>query len=137
MSGGITDTMEMKILLPHGVFANVSGVVRLVAETTAGSYGFLPNRLDCAASLVSGILQYETENGIAHYVAIDEGLLIKAGPQITLSVHNAIGDVPLGELHQAVKVQFEEQDETGKRIRTAMAKMERGFIMGLEKYRRQ
>ena len=131
-----THTMNLRILLPHGEFATVTGVVRVVAETTAGSYGFLPNRLDCAASLVPGIVQYETEDGNTQYAAVDAGLLVKAGSAITLSVHNAIGGVPLGELHKAVQRQFAEQDETGKKIKTAMAKMERGFVMGLEKYRR-
>src|SRR6516225_1890670 len=51
-----SDLMHLKILLPFQIFADESGVRRIVAETSAGSFGLLPHRLDCAAALVPGIL---------------------------------------------------------------------------------
>ena len=38
----------------HQVFAERSGVSRIVAETRQGSFGLLPHRLDCVAALVPG-----------------------------------------------------------------------------------
>jgi len=58
--------MNLKILLPFQVFAANTGVSRIIAETHQGSFGILPNRLDCVAALVPGILIYEpgTRRGI-------------------------------------------------------------------------
>ena len=45
------DTHESKLLLPFQVFAEKTGVSRIVAETREGSFGLLPRRLDCVAAL--------------------------------------------------------------------------------------
>ena len=55
-----TQSMHLKILLPFRVFADIQNVNRVVIETSAGSYGLLPQRLDCVAALVPGIFEYET-----------------------------------------------------------------------------
>src|SRR5210317_2134186 len=72
--------MNLRVLLPFQVFADKSGVSRIVAETRAGSLGLLPRRLDCVAALAPGILTYETEAEGEVYVAVDEGVLVKTGP---------------------------------------------------------
>ena len=46
--------MHLKVLLPFQVFAEESGVSRIVAETREGSFGLLPHRLDCVAALAPG-----------------------------------------------------------------------------------
>jgi F-type H+-transporting ATPase subunit epsilon len=53
--------MNLKILLPFRVFAEKTGVLRIVAGTRVGSFGLLPYRLDCVAALAPGILVFETE----------------------------------------------------------------------------
>ena len=85
------DSMQLKILLPFRVFAERTEVKRIVAETQEGSFGLLPNRLDCAAALAPGILTYETEAEGEVFVAVAEGVLIKAGAEVLVSVRNAIG----------------------------------------------
>lgn len=127
-------TMDLTVLLPYRIFTEVSNVWRVVAETDLGSFGFLPQRLDCVAALVPGILTYETEDGEVKYLAVDEGVLLKAGSQITVSVRNAVGGADLGKLHETVRKEFVELDESERKIRSVMAKMERGFIYSLEKF---
>src|ERR1035438_10756259 len=53
--------MNLKVLLPFQIFAEKTGVSRIVAETRDGSFGLLPHRLDCVAALAPGILIYENE----------------------------------------------------------------------------
>jgi len=65
-------------------------VSRVVAETRAGSFGLLPRRLDCVAALTPGILVFETGAEGESYVAVDEGVLIKTGPNVIVSVRRAI-----------------------------------------------
>jgi len=130
-------SMNLKILLPFRIFAEIKNVKRIVLETGSGSYGLLPHRLDCVAALVPGIFTYETEGDGVHYLAVDEGLLVKYGTQVTASVRNAIGGVDLGQLRESVEKEFVDLDEQEKNVRTVMARLESGFIYNLEKLRRE
>lgn len=121
--------MNLKILLPFKVFAEKAGVLRIVAGTRDGaSFGLLPHRLDCAAALAPGILIYETAAEGEAYVAVDEGVLIKTGADVLVSVRNAIGGMDLGKLREAVEREFLNLNEQEKSVRSVLAKMESGFI---------
>lgn len=126
--------MNLRILLPFGIFADKSDVTRIVAETSAGSLGLLPHRLDCVAALVPGILIYETTEGGTVYVAVDEGVMVKAGAQVLVSVRQAIGGTDLGQLNDAVKREFLALDEQQKSVRTAAARIEGGFLQRLAEF---
>lgn len=129
--------MNLKILLPFKVFADVQNVQQVVAETGNGQFGFLPQRLDCVAVLVPGILSYETAQDGTKYIAIDKGILVKAGENITVSVRNAIGGSDLGKLHESVEKEFKELDENEKNVRSVMTKMESNFMQSLQKFQQQ
>jgi F-type H+-transporting ATPase subunit epsilon len=120
--------MNLKILLPFEIFADKTGVLSIVAETREGSFGLLPHRLDCVAALAPGILTYTTKEGGTVYVAVDEGVLVKAGADVSVSVRHAIGGTDLGQLHEAVKREFLTLDEQERNVRSAITKMEVGFI---------
>ena len=120
--------MNLRILLPFRVFADRSAVSRIVAETRAGSLGLLPRRLDCVAALAPGILTYETEAEGEVYVAVDEGVLVKTGPDVLVSVRQAIGGTDLGQLRAAVELEFLTLDEHEQSVRSVLAKMESDFI---------
>jgi F-type H+-transporting ATPase subunit epsilon len=120
--------MKLRVLLPYGVFLEKAEVSRVVAETRDGSFGILPHRLDCVAALVPGILIYVTEADGTVYLAVDEGVLAKAGADVYVSVRRAIGGPSLAELHDAVKREFLTVDEQERDVRVAVAKMESGLI---------
>jgi len=120
--------MTLKILLPFQIFTEKTGITRIVAETRAGSYGFLPQRLDCVAPLVPGILIYENEEEGEVYVAVDEGVLVKVGLNVSVSVRNAIGGTDLRQLHEAVEKEFLDLNEREQNVRSVLAKIESGFI---------
>lgn len=128
--------MTLKVLLPFQVFAEKTSVSRIVAETREGSFGLLPHRLDCVAALVPGILFYETEAEGEICVAIDEGVLVKTGMDVLVSVRNAIGGTDLGQLHAAVEREFLKLNEREQSVRSVMAKMESGFIRRLAEFHR-
>ena len=121
-------SMNLKVLLPFQIFAEKSGVSRIVAETPDGSFGLLPHRLDCVAALAPGILTYETEVDGEVFVAIDEGVLIKTGSDVLVSVRRALGGTDLGQLRAGVEREFLTLDENEKSVRAALAKMEVGFL---------
>jgi len=120
--------MNLKILLPFQVFAEKTGVLRIVAESSDGSFGLLPHRLDCAAALVPGIFTYETAEDGTVYVAVDEGVLVKAGADVLVSVRHAIGGTDLGQLHEAVKREFMTLGQQERSVRAAVTRMEGGLI---------
>ena len=126
-----TTRMHLKVLLPFQIFADKTGVSRIVAETREGSFGLLPHRLDCVAVLVPGILIFETETEGEVCVAVDEGVLVKTGLEVLVSVRNAIGGTDLGQLREAVEREFLDLDEREQNVRSVMAKMESGFIRRL------
>ncbi|MEO7531022.1 MAG: F0F1 ATP synthase subunit epsilon [Sediminibacterium sp.] len=126
--------MDLKILLPFKVFADIKNVSSIVMETSEGSYGLLPQRLDCVAALAPGIFTYET-GGISHYIAVDNGVMVKAGAQVLVSVRNAVGGADLGTIGELVKKDFKSEDENQKQVTTVIAKLERGFIYSFDKLR--
>ena len=120
--------MNLKVLLPFQIFAEKTGVTRLAAETRNGSFGILPHRLDCVAALAPGILIYETAADGEVYVAVDEGVLVKTGSDVLVSVRQAIGGTELSQLHDSVEKEFRTLDEHEQSVRAVMTKMETGFL---------
>jgi F-type H+-transporting ATPase subunit epsilon len=128
--------MNLKILLPFKIFIETKNVRSITIETSEGSYGMLPQRLDCVAALVPGIFSYEIESEGPKYIAVDEGVMIKAGNEVLVSVRNAIGGADLGKLGDMVKKDFKKQDEDKIQVRSVMAKLEGGFIYRFDKFRK-
>ena len=120
--------MNLKILLPFKVFADKSGVSRIVSETHAGSFGLLPLRRDCVAALTPGILIYETDAEGEVFVAVDGGVLVKTGPNVLVSVRRAIKGADLGQLRQAVEDEFLALDAHEQNLRSVLTKLETGFL---------
>lgn len=127
--------MNLKVLLPYRIFVEKTDVSRIVAETAVGSFGILPHRLDCVAALVPGILVFETVAEGEVYVAVDEGVLVKAGADVLVSVRNAIAGTDLRKLRAAVEQEFLNLDEQEREARLALAKLESGFIHRFKAFR--
>jgi len=127
--------MNLRILLPYEIFADKHNISRIVVEGREGSFGLLPHRLDCVASLVPGILIYENEAEGEVYVAVDEGVLIKTGQDVIVSVRDAIFGTDLSQLREAVEKEFLNLDENERRIRSVMAKLESGFVRRLVEFK--
>ncbi len=123
--------MKLDILLPSHRLLHRTDVLRIVAETADGSFGLLPRRRDCVAALVPGILSFETAADGERFVAIDAGVLIKAGAEVEVSVRRAMLGADLGRLRAAVEREFRTEDELARSLREAMDKLEIGFLTRL------
>jgi len=123
-----TSLIHLKVLLPFQVFAEKTDVSRIIAETREGSFGLLPHRLDCVAALVPGILIYQTQSAGEVFVAVDQGVLVKIGMDVLVSVRRATGGKDLSQLHAVVEKEFLTLDETEQSVRQATAKLETGFL---------
>ena len=122
------ETMNLRIQLPFAVLLEKPGIRRMVAETGGGFFGLLPHRLDCAAALTPGILIYEGMEGGEQYVAVDRGVLVKTGLDVSVSVRNAVVGGDLGTLRRLVEDRFVNVAEDEWQTRALLAKMESEMI---------
>jgi F-type H+-transporting ATPase subunit epsilon len=129
--------MHLKILLPFETFAEKTDVSRIVAETHEGSFGLLPHRLDCVAALSPGILTYETTADGEIFVAVDEGVLVKTGMDVLVSVRRAIAGKDLAQLHKTVEQEFLTLDAEETSARMTMTKLEAGFLRRFASFRHE
>lgn len=121
-------SMTLEVLLPFEIFSREQEVTSVVVETAQGSFGLLPHRLDCVAALVPGILSFETASRGEVFLAVDEGVLVKTGPDVVISVRRALRGDDLARLREAVEQEFLKLDAQEEAMRTAMAQLETGFM---------
>ncbi len=119
--------MQLKILVPSGEFASIADVQRIVVMTLSGSFGLLPQRLDCAAVLAPGLLAYSTAASECH-LAIDTGVMVKTGADVLVCVRHAIAGAELGRLREAVQHELLNLSERESASRKTLAHLESGLI---------
>ncbi|MFN3149806.1 F0F1 ATP synthase subunit epsilon [Bremerella sp.] len=127
--------MNLKVLLPSEVLLDRQ-VLKLTAEAPNGFFCLLPRHIDFVATIVPGILSFLDSESVEHFVAVDEGTLVKCGPQVLVSTRHAVMSEDLGQLQQVVEQQFESIDERERLARSAAARLESGMVrrfMDLEK----
>jgi F-type H+-transporting ATPase subunit epsilon len=120
--------VQLKILVPSGVFACVANVQRIVVMTPAGSFGLLPHRLDCATVLSPGLLTYATGASEEVHLAVDTGVLVKTGADVLVCVRHAVAGADLGQLRQAVEQEMLHLNDQEKSNRSTLAHLESGLI---------
>ncbi|PQJ35215.1 F0F1 ATP synthase subunit epsilon [Salinibacter sp. 10B] len=114
--------MTLKILLPERVVLHET-VDKVVAEGGNGSFGLLPRHIDFVAPLVPGILSY-TQDGEEAFVAVDEGVLVKCGGEVLVSVRDAVLGPSLESLEETVRTRFDERRDQERVMHSALAKLE-------------
>ena len=120
--------MHLSIILPVGVFIDVTGVAAIVAETREGAYGLLPRCRGCVAALGPGILTYRTDSGAEAFVAVGEGMLTKTGAEVCVCVRRATGGTDLAALRATVAREFLSRGSAEQRLGEAMARVESAFL---------
>jgi F-type H+-transporting ATPase subunit epsilon len=115
--------MRLKVLLPTEVLFDEK-VTKVTAEAENGFFCILPRHIDFVTALVPGILSFETAGKGEEFLAIDEGILVKAGEEVLVSTRNGVRGTELGTLEKLVEEQFEILDDREKTARSASAKLE-------------
>lgn len=119
--------MTLKVLLPTGVLLE-RAVEKVTAQARDGQFCLLPRHVDFVAPLVPGLLSFETAGNAAQYVGIDEGVLVKVGDEVLVSVRQATRGGTLEELEQRVEDEFRQLDEHERKSRSAAARLEAGLV---------
>ena len=119
--------IDLKILLPGKTFLKRE-VKKITAEAENGWFCLLPKHVDFTTSLTPGILMLTTPEEKDIFLAIDEGILVKYGNEVVISVRNAIEGEDLGELKNRVEEIFIKTDEKEKDAQAALSKLEADFV---------
>lgn len=119
-------SMSVKVMLPSGVLLDQEAA-KVVAEAQDGSFCLLPRHADFVTALVPGILALTTRDGAETFLAVDEGILVKRGPEVLVSTWNAVTGA-LGELRHAANDQFWKLDEGERRARRALDHLEVSLV---------
>jgi len=120
--------LQLKILLPDRVFADEAKIAKIVFTTPSGSFGLLPRRADCVATIVPGLFVYQAEGADEITVALDEGVLVKAGDNVLISVRRAITGTDIEQLQHSIAAQFLTLSDLQQAQRRVSAQLESGFI---------
>lgn len=118
--------MTLKIFFPAALFLEEK-VVKIKAEGYEGAFSLKPKHIDYATALVPGIFSYSSLSGRENYLAIDEGILVKQGQSVYIITRRAFSG-ELGRLGREVEKMLTELNEQEKRNRSAVARLEIGFI---------
>lgn len=119
--------MKLKVLLPTEVLLEEE-VVKVNAEAENGSFCLLPRHIDFVTALVPGLLSFESRDGQETFLAVDEGILVKCGPEVFVSTAHAVRGDNLGALKQTVEREFRVLDEREKQTLFALLKLEADFV---------
>lgn len=127
-------SMRVKLVVPSGVLLEQEAV-KVVAEAQDGAFCLLPRHVDFVAALVPGILGLTSADGAETFVALDEGILVKHGPEVLVSTWNALQG-ELGELQRSVLGQLRELGEEEQQARLALDRLEASLVHQLREWER-
>ncbi|MEL7500205.1 MAG: F0F1 ATP synthase subunit epsilon [Planctomycetota bacterium] len=119
--------MQVQVATPTSLIVN-QACTKVIAEGAHGCFGILPRHIDYLALLVPGILILSDESGQETFLAVDEGILIKHGSDVHISVRRAIRGDDLVSLKTTVHQRFVQLDEADRNCQTAIASLEANFL---------
>jgi F-type H+-transporting ATPase subunit epsilon len=120
--------MHLKILLPYRTFVDKTDVARIVFVTQGGSFGLLPHRRDCVAAIAPGLFTYQIGDAHEVIVAVDQGVMVKSGGDVLVSVRRAIAGADIDQLQRAIEADFLTLTDMQQSARKVSAKLESGFL---------
>lgn len=118
--------MILSVFLPSEIFLDTE-VVKVVGESPAGSFAILPRHVDIATALVPSILAYQSARQKEVFLALNGGILVKQGDQVSIATRMAIRG-ELGVLRNTVEKIINEVDERERKTRTAVARLEADLV---------
>lgn len=119
--------MHLHVSLPTEVLVD-ERALKIIAEAENGLFCLLPRHIDFVTALAPGILSFIDEGGGEHYVAVDEGILVKCGADVLVSTLNGVRGTDLAHLKDLIEERFLELDEHERKARTALARLEAGAL---------
>jgi F-type H+-transporting ATPase subunit epsilon len=127
--------MKLTVWLPTEIFLEEE-VIRVKAEAEDGWFGLLPKHIDFVTALVPGILTYQAQGNAEEFLAIDQGILVKCGPEVLVSTRSAVRGASLDELEKSVETVFRRREESENQAQASEAKLEADLVRHLMESRK-
>lgn len=118
-------SMELEIITPLGI-ERFGEVLAIHAEGFEGNFTILPRHADYVSYIGPSIFAFSRRGG-DEYFGLDDGVLVKCGRKVSLSVRHAISGKSLPELKARVSGEFKNIDEGERKARRAMAELGGGI----------
>lgn len=115
--------MRLRVLLPHACLFD-GDVDKVTADGVDGSRGFLPRHVDFVLPLKSGVLSCVKQDGGELFFAINQGVLIKKGIEVSVVTPKAVMAERIEDLPENVLQTFQKEDEHEKTSRKVVAQLE-------------
>jgi len=122
--------MRLTVYLPDKV-ALQEEVTRIKAEAENGWFGLLPKHVDFVTALVPSVMTFQLVGKPEEYLAVDRGILVKCGPEVSVSTRAAVRGLDLVGLENNVESQFRAQAEREKESLAYETKLEADLVRGL------
>jgi len=122
--------MKLTVRLPAQILFQEE-VSRIKAEAANGWFGMLPRHIDFVTALVPSVLTFQPVGKPDEYLAIDQGILVKCGRDVSVSTRAAVRGTSLEQLEKDVESQFRAQEERDKKSLAYETKLEADLVHGL------
>lgn len=124
------NAMQLRITTPGTTLVD-TGATKVTAEAVDGWFCLLPRHIDLVTALVAGLLVFEDLEGVEHFVALDDAVLVKCRDEVLVSTPRAELGQSLGQLPAALAQGLRDRDERERQTRAAMRRLEATFLRGL------
>ncbi|EEX08472.1 ATP synthase F1, epsilon subunit [Ruegeria lacuscaerulensis ITI-1157] len=108
----------------------------LTAVAPNGSFGILPNHVDFVTALVPSVLTLKTPEGHECFFGIDEGMLVKKGPDVSVAIRRGAQGDDLDSLRATVEGTFLKMDEDERMARAALSGLEANLVRRFAEFRK-
>lgn len=122
--------MRLTVWLPTEIYIREE-VTRIKAEAPNGWFGMLPKHIDFVTVLAPSVLTFVPVGGPAEYLAIDQGILVKCGAEVSISTRIAVRGTNLEQLRRDVEARFVAEEERRKKTLASELKLEADLVRGL------
>ncbi|MFX0546359.1 ATPase [Roseovarius sp. S1116L3] len=119
--------MTVTLRLPAGTLFQ-GQASRLTGVAPNGGFGIYPNHVDFVTALVPSVLTLRLVDGSEAIFGLDEGLLVKKGPEVSVAALRGVRGDDLGTLKQTVEARFVQMDEEERQARSALSRLEANIV---------
>lgn len=119
--------LRVRVVTPSEVVVDTEAS-KVIAEGKEGSFCLLPGHANYLAALVPGIVAVTDLDERVQYLAVDEGMLVKCGDQVSVSCRHAVLGPELEVLRETIRTEYHKLDEQERYARSEIAKLEANFV---------
>ena len=126
--------MRLLLSVPTGVVVDTR-VAKVSGESDRGSFTILPRHADGAMLLRRGLLSYVGEDDTEVFVAVDEGVLVKADRDLRVACQRAVVAGDLEDARSVLAQHLHGQSEHERKAKSVLMALEAEVVRRLGELR--